>query len=91
MKKILIAMLSLVVLFGCGNDDDSPDNDPAPFLLKPLAGDVPADASAATLYDIKNIAASTYPTGNVKTISCWTYISDPGLLIRPGFLYLRHD
>ena len=43
-----------------------PDNDPAPFLLKPLAGEVPANAAAATLYDLDNIAESTYPTGSAS-------------------------
>ncbi|MDN5203006.1 anti-sigma factor [Fulvivirgaceae bacterium BMA10] len=40
-----------------------PDNDPAPFVLKPLSGDVPTDAQALTFYQLNNIAASTYPTG----------------------------
>ncbi|MDN5216485.1 hypothetical protein QQ020_30735 [Fulvivirgaceae bacterium BMA12] len=40
-----------------------PDNDPSPFLLKPLSGDVPANAAAMTFYQLNNIAASTYPSG----------------------------
>ena len=40
-----------------------PDNSEAPFLLKPLAADVPQNAQDHTVYDLDNIAASTYPSG----------------------------
>jgi hypothetical protein len=40
-----------------------PDNSPAPFLLKPLVGTVPATASAMTPYTFGNNAAATNPTG----------------------------
>ncbi len=43
-----------------------PDNSPAPFLLKPLVGQVPATATDHTLYDLGNNAVSTNPTGNVN-------------------------
>lgn len=42
-----------------------PDNSTSPFLLKPLAGDVPTDAAVGTSYNLDNIAASTYPSGTV--------------------------
>jgi hypothetical protein len=43
--------------------EPSPDNSPAPFLLKPLLGNVPAAALQHTVYDMTNNAAATNPTG----------------------------
>lgn len=40
-----------------------PDNSSAPFLLKPLLGDVPTDAADHTAYMLSNISADTSPTG----------------------------
>jgi hypothetical protein len=40
------------------------DNDPAPFLFKPLAGDIPATAQDHTVYDLMD-QTSTLPTGTV--------------------------
>lgn len=41
-----------------------PDNDPAPFTLKPLVGQIPASAAPGTLYAMDN-NASGFPTGSV--------------------------
>ncbi len=46
--------------------EPSPDNSPAPFLLKPLVGPVPANATDHTLYDMNNNAAATNPIGSVS-------------------------
>lgn len=43
-----------------------PDNSAAPFLLKPLLGDVPADAKDHTAYSLGNISGDTNPTGTVS-------------------------
>lgn len=43
-----------------------PDNSSAPFLLKPLLGDVPANADVHKAYSMNNISANTNPTGSVK-------------------------
>ena len=45
--------------------EPSPDNSAAPFLLKPLVGAVPANATDRTLYGMNNNAAATNPTGTV--------------------------
>lgn len=42
-----------------------PDNSPAPFLLKPLVGEVPASAANGTSYNMSNNATATNPTGTV--------------------------
>lgn len=42
-----------------------PDNDPAPFTLKPLSGMVPNPASGGTLYDV-TFGAGSFPTGTVS-------------------------
>lgn len=44
--------------------EPSPDNDPKPFFLKPLAGDVPANAMEHTTYFMMNLS-SMLPTGTV--------------------------
>lgn len=46
--------------------EPSPDNSPAPFLLKPLAGDVPASATSQVVYSLMNNAAASNPTGTVS-------------------------
>ncbi|MGH1337500.1 MAG: anti-sigma factor domain-containing protein [Aureispira sp.] len=43
-----------------------PDNSDAPFLLKPLAGDVPAAATDHVVYNLNNNAAATNPTGTAS-------------------------
>lgn len=43
-----------------------PDNSAAPFLLKPLAGQVPANALDHTLYSVGNNALNTNPSGTVS-------------------------
>ncbi|MCG8579109.1 MAG: hypothetical protein MI866_04295 [Bacteroidales bacterium] len=43
-----------------------PDNSDAPFLLKPLLGDIPQNAAHHTVYSLGNIAADTNPVGNVN-------------------------
>ena len=40
-----------------------PDNSTAPFLLKPLVGNVPSDATDHTLYNMTNNASNTNPSG----------------------------
>ena len=42
-----------------------PDDDPAPFTLKPLVGAIPASASPATVYGMDN-NSSGFPTGSVQ-------------------------
>lgn len=42
-----------------------PDNSAAPFLLKPLVGPVPADATDHTSYPMNNNSTATNPTGTV--------------------------
>ena len=42
-----------------------PDNSAAPFVLKPLLGNVPEDAGDHMLYDMFNNAAATNPIGTV--------------------------
>jgi len=43
--------------------EPDPDNSPAPFLLKPLVGDIPANAADHVTYDLgKNL---NFPTGTV--------------------------
>ncbi|MCS5490898.1 anti-sigma factor [Algoriphagus limi] len=46
--------------------EPSPDNSPAPFLLKPLVRMLPSDALDHTLYQMSNNAISTNPSGTVK-------------------------
>lgn len=46
--------------------EPSPDNSSAPFLLKPLVGQVPAAAIDHTLYNMSNNATATNPTGVVS-------------------------
>lgn len=46
--------------------EPSPDNSPAPFLLKPLLGDVPTSASAEMVYDMKNIINTNAPSGTAS-------------------------
>ncbi len=43
-----------------------PDNSTAPFLLKPLVGQVPADALDHTAYSMGNNAVATNPTGTAR-------------------------
>jgi len=43
-----------------------PDDDAAPFQLKPLVGTVPAGASSGTNYSMTNQASSTFPTGSAS-------------------------
>jgi len=43
-----------------------PDNSDAPFLLKPIVGSIPANATDHTLYSADNNAAATNPTGTVS-------------------------
>lgn len=43
--------------------EPSPDNSPAPFLLKPLLGQAPANAADHTSYALDNISANNNPTG----------------------------
>jgi hypothetical protein len=43
-----------------------PDNSDAPFLLKPLLGDIPQNAADHTLYSLGNIAADTKHVGSLK-------------------------
>ena len=43
--------------------EPNPDNSPAPFLLKPLVGTVPANATDRTLYPMGNNASGSNPTG----------------------------
>lgn len=45
--------------------EPSPDNSAAPFLLKPLVGTVPMNATDRTLYGMNNNAENTNPTGTV--------------------------
>jgi hypothetical protein len=45
--------------------EPSPDNSAAPFLLKPLVGEVPATATDHTVYNMANNAAGSNPTGTV--------------------------
>lgn len=46
--------------------EPQPDNSAAPFLLKPLVGAVPADATDHTLYQMNNNAINTNPSGTVN-------------------------
>lgn len=46
--------------------EPSPDNSPAPFLLKPLLGDVPTSALAETVYDMDNIINTNAPSGTAS-------------------------
>lgn len=46
--------------------EPSPDNSPAPFVLKPLVGMVPAAVVNGTVYDMGNNATATNPTGSVS-------------------------
>ncbi len=46
--------------------EPSPDNSAAPFLLKPLVGSVPANATDRTLYGMNNNAMATNPSGTVS-------------------------
>lgn len=42
-----------------------PDNSNAPFLLKPLLGDIPQNAVDHTVYTMNNIANNTNPAGSI--------------------------
>jgi hypothetical protein len=42
--------------------EPDPDDDPAPFTLKPLVGAIPASADSYTNYELEN-AADAFPTG----------------------------
>jgi len=46
--------------------EPNPDNDPKPFLLKPLTGDVPAKGVPMTPYTLANQASMTNPTGTAS-------------------------
>jgi len=46
--------------------EPNPDNDPAPFLFKPLVGSAPSEAADHENYDMDNQATSTFPTGTVS-------------------------
>ena len=46
--------------------EPSPDNSAAPFLLKPLVGNVPSAAADHTLYNMDNNAGNTNPSGTVN-------------------------
>lgn len=41
-----------------------PDNSSAPFVLKPLAAGIPADAIDHTLYSLMNNSTASFPTGS---------------------------
>jgi hypothetical protein len=43
-----------------------PDNSDAPFLLKPLVGDIPQNAMDHTVYSLGNNASNTNPGGSVN-------------------------
>ncbi|PWJ36171.1 anti-sigma factor [Sediminitomix flava] len=43
-----------------------PDNSPAPFLLKPLAHEVPSDATSGSVLNMDNNAEETNPTGTAS-------------------------
>ncbi len=43
-----------------------PDNSDAPFLLKPLLGDIPQNATDHSVYPLGNIASNTNPSGSVS-------------------------
>ncbi len=45
--------------------EPSPDNDPAPFLLKPLVGSVPGGAIDHTVYNLENQVSTSFPSGSV--------------------------
>lgn len=45
--------------------EPSPDNSAAPFLLKPLVKETPADAMPMEVIDMDNVVSSTFPTGTV--------------------------
>lgn len=46
--------------------EPSPDNSTAPFLLKPLVGNVPAAATSGPVYTMNNNAVATNPKGTVN-------------------------
>ena len=46
--------------------EPEPDNDAAPFQLKPLVADIPASAQDHLTYALMNKTAATFPTGKVK-------------------------
>lgn len=46
--------------------EPSPDNSTSPFLLKPLVGGIPADATDHTSYTMDNNASNTNPGGSVS-------------------------
>ncbi len=43
--------------------EPNPDNDPAPFDLKPLVGSIPVDANEHTSYPMENNISNSTPTG----------------------------
>lgn len=46
--------------------EPSPDNSPAPFVLKPLLADVPANVQDHVVYDMDNIMSLNAPTGTAQ-------------------------
>ena len=44
-----------------------PDDDAAPFTLKPLTGDIPSGATSGTVYDLSN-NASAFPSGSARIL-----------------------
>ncbi|MCH7514894.1 MAG: anti-sigma factor [Bacteroidetes bacterium] len=46
--------------------EPNPDNDPAPFLYKPLVVTLPTGAQDHVNYDLMNNVSSTFPTGTVS-------------------------
>jgi hypothetical protein len=46
--------------------EPEPDNSAEPFLLKPLAGDVPANSMNMTSYTLTNNVSSSFPSGSVS-------------------------
>ena len=43
--------------------EPDPDNDPAPFALKPLVNKIPTNAAAGTVYDMTNQSSTNNPKG----------------------------
>lgn len=46
--------------------EPNPDNDPSPFLYKPLVVTLPTGAQDHINYELTNMASSTFPTGTVS-------------------------
>jgi len=45
--------------------EPNPDNDPSPFLLKPLIGTVPTGAIDHTVYNLNNQVSTSFLSGSV--------------------------